>query len=498
MSFPQGDIEEKYEILRKLAEGGMGAVYIVRHRLLDELRVIKIIRPHLAEKAHLKERFHREAQAAIKLRHPHIAQIYDFVIDENDVGYTVMELVDGLTLKEIMKAGPPPIAFTLEVAAQSLQALGYLHQQGYLHRDVAPDNIMVTAGLDGAPMVKVIDLGLAKRFADELDLTSSGMFVGKVRYASPEQFAQPRRRLGPPSDLYCFGIVLYQMLTGVSPIQGSSFEEVIAGHLLSQIPEFSETDPDGRVPPPLRQLLVELLAKDPSKRPATAEKVFGRLAPLRSSEVPSYRQIEQKVDITALGGRLTRAAAVADFRAGVERRAEPTGGLSTLAATRRLNVSKHRARAWSLPSARAGRRIIALAVSLALIGGAIWFRQTGVLEQLWLTRQVDETPVPTPGNAAPGRLVIDAAPWAQITRIEDSTGRQVTLDGDGLFTPAVIFLEAGSYSLVLEHPTAGSKELRARVNSSAVTRASAALRTTTSDSYLEQQGLTELVRKAGS
>ena len=496
MSFPQGDIEEKYEILRKLAEGGMGAVYVVRHRLLDELRVIKIIRPHLAEKAHLKKRFHREAQAAIKLRHPHIAQIYDFVIDENDVGYTVMELVDGLTLKEILKSGPPPPAFTLEVAAQTLQALGYLHQQGYLHRDVAPDNIMVTAGLDGAPVVKVIDLGLAKRFADELDLTSSGMFVGKVRYASPEQFARPRRRLGPPSDLYCFGIVLYQMLTGVSPIQGSSFEEVIAGHLLSPIPKFSETDPEGRIPDPLRRLLVDLLAKDPAKRPATAEQVFTRLAPLRSSEVPIYREIEQQVDGTALGGRLTRAATVVDF-GGVDRR-RPTSDDTQFEPTRRLDAPREPSSNRRRRPIRLGARIAALTLSLGLIGGAMWLRQAGVLEQLWLTRLADEASVPIEGAAAPGRLVIDAEPWAQVTRVVDSEGREVTLDAAGLFTPAVLFLEADSYRLELEHPTAGRQELRARVSSAAVARASAPLSPTTSDSYLEAQGLTDLVLKAGS
>ncbi len=496
MSFPQGGIEEKYEILRKLAEGGMGAVYVVRHRLLDELRVIKIIRPHLAEKTHLKERFHREAQAAIKLRHPHIAQIYDFVIDENDVGYTVMELVDGLTLKDILKSGPPPQAFTLEIAAQTLQALGYLHQQGYLHRDVAPDNIMVTAGLDGAPMVKVIDLGLAKRFADELDLTSSGMFVGKVRYASPEQFARPRRRLGPPSDLYCFGIVLYQMLTGVSPIQGSSFEEVIAGHLLSPIPDFSETDPEGRISDPLRRLLTELLAKDPAKRPATAEQVFTRLTPLRSSEVPTYRDIERQIDATALGGRLTRAATVVEF-GGVDRR-RPSSEETEFEPTQRLDALREPAVNRRGRPIRVGARVAVLALFLVLIGGAIRLRQTGALEQLWLTRLADEPSVPIAGGMAPGRLVIDAEPWAQVTRIVDLEGREVTLDPEGLFTPAVLFLEAGSYRLELTHPTAGKQELTARVSPAAVARASATLSATTSDAYLEEQGLTDLMLGAGS
>ncbi|HEV7519168.1 MAG TPA: serine/threonine-protein kinase, partial [Thermoanaerobaculia bacterium] len=188
---PLQRIEGKYEILSKLKEGGMGAIYKVRHRLLDEVRVVKLMRPQLLENADLQARFVREARFAIKLRHPNVAQIYDFTVDEEDgTAFIVMEFIDGLTLEEVLAAhGPPPLGLTLEIAQQSLRALGYLHGKGFIHRDISPDNLILTAGADGEPLVKLIDLGIAKAVeAGGQGLTQTGTFLGKVRYASPEQF----------------------------------------------------------------------------------------------------------------------------------------------------------------------------------------------------------------------------------------------------------------------------------------------------------------------
>jgi serine/threonine protein kinase len=283
-AIPNRRIEGKYEILQKIREGGMGAIYKVRHRLLDEVRVIKMMRPQLDADAEFKARFIREARVAIKLRHPNVAHLYDFTMGDDDVAFIVMEFIDGRTLEELLKAvGPPPLGLAIEIAQQSLRALGYLHSKGFVHRDISPDNLMLTEDPDGNPQIKLIDLGIAKVVGGaDAHLTKTGTFLGKLRYASPEQFSAA----GVPSadargDLYSFGVVLYELLTGVHPILGSDPSSIIAGHLFRPPLPFDQTDRDGRLPPALRAAVMRALAKNPDERYATARELALELAACR-------------------------------------------------------------------------------------------------------------------------------------------------------------------------------------------------------------------------
>ncbi len=280
MSLPKSVIEGKFEVLHKISEGGMGAVYKVRHILLDEPFVIKVIRPQHEGDEDLQKRFLHEAQAAIRLRHNNIAEIKDFSIGDDGTAYIVMEFIEGATLKQILTSqGPPDLGLTLEIADQSLKALGFLHRQGYIHRDVSPDNLMLTRTPDDEPLIKLIDLGLAKRLESEGDLTTTGMFLGKVRYSAPEQFkGEP---LDQRSDLYSFGIMLYQLLTGQSPIEGAEFSQFIAAHLFKPPVDFESSDPEGRVPPGLRRVVLKTLEKDRDQRVQSAEELASLLAPFR-------------------------------------------------------------------------------------------------------------------------------------------------------------------------------------------------------------------------
>ncbi|HYN20378.1 MAG TPA: serine/threonine-protein kinase [Thermoanaerobaculia bacterium] len=285
-AIPLRNFEGKYEILEKLREGGMGAIYKVRHLLLDEVRVIKVMRPQLVRNEELKGRFQREARLAIRLRHPNIAQICDFTVDErHGTAFIVMEYIHGMTLEDMLKtAGPPPLGLALEIAQQSLGALGYVHSKGMIHRDISPDNLMLTEDANGNALVKLIDLGIAKSLAGgDGQRTATGVFLGKVRYAAPEQFGiEGSPDMDARGDLYSFGLVLYELLTGRYPMRGQDPNSIIAGHLFRPPIDMSETDPGGRVPPGLRRLVLSALAKRPEDRPSGAQELACALAPYRS------------------------------------------------------------------------------------------------------------------------------------------------------------------------------------------------------------------------
>jgi serine/threonine protein kinase len=283
LATPLDRLEGKYEILEKIREGGMGSVYKVRHRLLDEVRVVKVMRPHLADDEILRERFLREAKVAIRLRHPNLAQIYDFTMDERGYAYLVMEFIDGFNLQETIKLlGRPPLGLVLEVSRQSLDALGYLHQKRVIHRDISPDNLLITRDEDRALQVKLIDLGIAKAHQDGEDsLTSAGTFLGKVRYSSPEHF-QTHEGGGftAASDLYSYGVVLYELATGTYPIKGTSVASLISGHLIHPPLDFASSDPDGAVPTELRTIVLKALEKKPEDRYESARAMRDALSPL--------------------------------------------------------------------------------------------------------------------------------------------------------------------------------------------------------------------------
>lgn len=442
-------IEEQYELLHKLAEGGMGAIYKVRHRLLDELRVVKTVNRLHASNAAAHRRFSQEAKAATQLRHPHIAQIFDFVIDEEGGAFLVMEYIDGVTFKQLLKmGGPPPFDLAIELAIQSLEALEYLHSRGYVHRDVAPDNLMLTRAERGTPLVKLIDLGLAKRPSDQLDLTATNMFVGKVRYSSPEVFKRGKGKASAQSDLYSFAVVLYELLTGDCPIRGSSFEELATAHLLEAPPDFAQTDPEHRVPDEVRALLLAALAKDPAKRPTSARAMAETLAPFRAPvglEVPSVILPGDGEDPTlGFTDALDPESQMPTLAAG-EAPTPPARHLTTSTAPRRAQPPRE-------PEAQAGRsatrpRRLAMAVGLlALLAAGAYVG----LDQWRSSEPVQSGPPPTLAPAF-GRLAIDAVPWGRITSVLDADGREVPI-GDPRETPRLLALPAGTYEVRLEHP----------------------------------------------
>lgn len=290
----------------------MGVVYKVLDQHLNRVLVAKtILVPDTAtpqEQEEFRERFLREANLTSQLNHPNIAHVYDRYGD-----WIIMEFVDGPTLRELLDEGLPPIGLTLEIARQILRALGYLHRKGSIHRDISPENLMLTQDPEGAPLVKLIDLGIARSIADSgPQLTAKGGFIGKPRYAAPEHL-DDREPLEVPSDIYSLGIVLYELLTGVHPFRGRTASLRPGGPRPSPL-SFKVSDPRGRVPTDLRAVVIKAIAEEPERRFGSAEALASEIAKIQSrfpldpevteplGKYPNVRPIELP---TPIAGELT-------------------------------------------------------------------------------------------------------------------------------------------------------------------------------------------------
>ena len=315
MSSSAGPIEGKYEVIAKIREGGMGAIYKVRHRLLNELRVIKVMRPEVAESADQRKRFLREAQTATRLKHENVVSFYDFFVDDEGTAYMVMEYIEGINLRDMIRqCGPIPVGLALFLSKQSLSALSYLHRKGIIHRDISPDNIMMMQEEDGTLHAKLIDLGIAKlaRAEEQEQLTAADEFIGKLRYSSPEQLTKraSSSQIDGRSDLFSFGVVLYEGLTGVCPYGGGSLQDILQHRLHKPPFAFTETDPRGKVGPALRTAVLRALEKKPEDRYQDAEAFAAALAAIPAGDSPVQDPAQVKA-YAANAIEVARKAAIA-------------------------------------------------------------------------------------------------------------------------------------------------------------------------------------------
>ena len=300
-----GELSKHYEVLGELHRGGMGAVFKVRHRHLDQLRVIKVIRAELQGDPEMHERFVREAKLATQIQHRHIARFFDFTIDENGTAFMVLEFIAGCNLKQFFNDAGGILAPDLvrDLSVQGLTALAHFHSRQLVHRDISPENLMATKGYSGDLLVKLIDFGIAKHLASETHLTRTGLFMGKVLYASPEQFGGAEN-VDARGDLYSFGIMMYELLTGKVPFHGSQVD-VLSGHLQKEPPPFSETDPEGRIPEDLRAIVLKTLQKSPDDRYQTADEMVELL-----SDLDLEGSAESQTAINGLSARVEEESTV--------------------------------------------------------------------------------------------------------------------------------------------------------------------------------------------
>jgi tRNA A-37 threonylcarbamoyl transferase component Bud32 len=269
-------LDEKYEILDLLGVGGMGEVYKARHVHLGAYRCIKVMKPSLLSDPVYRQRFLSEARLATQVHHPNVAVLHDFSFSENGSSYMVTEFIEGMTLRQWEEAnGRFALSLAIEVAMQVLNGLEHIHRRGLLHRDISADNVMLFFDADRHAHVKIIDLGVAKDLSKEPVTTQAGVFMGNPKYMSPEQLGElpEGESLDGRTDLYSFGVVLYEMLAGVPPFQARTASGYIVQHLTAQAPPL----PDA--PPALGAVVLRCLEKDRRNRFADARELAQALAP---------------------------------------------------------------------------------------------------------------------------------------------------------------------------------------------------------------------------
>lgn len=256
----------RYQIIKKIGDGGMAFVYQAKDKLLNRIVAVKVLRPEFVDDKDFLAKFKREAEAVANITHPNIVNVYD-VGQEGKVHYIVMEYVDGQNLKEIIKNEGVLDEYTaLDITKQIAQALSAAHKKGVIHRDIKPHNILIS---NEDRQVKVADFGIAKAVSNST-ITNIGSIIGSVHYFSPEQAkGQP---VANNADLYSLGIVLYEMLIGRVPFRGDSPISIALQHINEEI-EFTQEEKT-KIPHSIRTLISKMTEKSPEDRYQSAEEVI--------------------------------------------------------------------------------------------------------------------------------------------------------------------------------------------------------------------------------
>ena len=255
--------EGRYQLVEVLGRGGSSVVWRAYDEELQRQVAVKVLAGTPVEDPALQVRFHREARHVASLTHSNIVSVYDFGTDRGQ-SFIVMEYVEGRSLRQILKTSEPlPVPVVAQIATDTLSALGHAHERGIVHRDIKPGNILVTP----QGLAKVVDFGIAKSLDETTELTVLGSFVGTATYASPEQFASSQ--IGPESDLYSLGCVLYHCVAGHPPFEADDVQRLILQHRFADPPSIGSVRSD--LPSSMSAAINVALQKDPADRFPNAE-----------------------------------------------------------------------------------------------------------------------------------------------------------------------------------------------------------------------------------
>lgn len=410
-------LNDRYQLLNVVGGGGMAQVYKARDNVLGRVVAVKVLREQYANDVQFVARFKREAQAAANLAHPNIVNVYD-VGQDGDLYYIVMENIAGENLKDLInRSAPLPVDTAISIAAQILSGLEYAHRSGLIHRDIKPQNVLITP--QGG--VKVTDFGIAKSVSD-LGLTEAGLALGTAHYFSPEQ--AKGERVVPQSDIYAVGVTLYEMLVGRLPFESDSAMGLAYKHISEMPAPPSRLNPN--VPPKLDTIVMRALAKEPQQRYTSAAEMERALRNLEATgqqataAIPVVRPtivgggVQSPVTANRRTARAGRPAevvpATGSLRTGA---AVPRGGIPAAAGAAAVSASgaatRHmtsplaapasvalrpgvsRSQAGSGGCATVGMGLLVIVLLAGLVGLGVWFApQIGNL--------LSVAPVPSPTN----------------------------------------------------------------------------------------------------
>lgn len=498
-------LDGKYEILFRLGLGGMGEIFKVRHVHLGEERVVKIMRPNIATDDDSLKRFLHEARLATMVKHRNLAMLYDFATLEDGSYYMVWEFIDGSNVQKwITQNGPMPPRIVVEISVQALAGLQALHQMGVIHRDISPENIMITQDFHEKLLSKVIDFGIAKQLSEGeggQGLTQTGMFLGKLKYASPEQagFLKEGEQLDARSDIYSYGILMYEMLAGRAPFVSTNPQSYILKHATEKPLPISELNPNVKVPAKLEAIIFKTLEKDRTKRHPSAAELIAELEAIREEIPPdevhgvgeklvTISQARTMADLSApmVTGKTLKKKTVqarstpgsAGTMSGDSTVVERAGGASTMSGDATVverQGASPTAASGPAPTvverqyggeastviepigvrpkkSRLGLTIGIAAVLVLALGAGWWFTKDTVGPGDQAGDVVDVVPdAASPGRLAPGEgALLLSANRGELQRVINArTNEEVSIDLADRSLPLRLHLDAGMYELTM-------------------------------------------------
>jgi len=273
-------VADRYHVVKKLGEGGMGQVYLAEHVKMGRRSAIKVMNPSMVHDPDAVARFNREAANASRINHPNVCAIYDFGETPDGLIYLAMEFIEGEPLTDVLERdGALPLPRATAIFLQTAEALQAAHDLGIVHRDLKPDNIMLTGRKGGGDTVKVVDFGIAKAVGGDQagqKVTKTGLVVGTPEFMSPEQLSGDP--LDGRSDLYSLALVFFRTLTGGLPFQATSVQETMIKRLTDEPAKLAAARPDLSFPAGLQTVLDTALARTPAQRYQTVVKFAADVA----------------------------------------------------------------------------------------------------------------------------------------------------------------------------------------------------------------------------
>lgn len=314
----------EYTVVKKLGEGGMGAVYLARQDVIEQTVALKVLHANAAESQEIVQRFYREAKVISMLTHPNIVRVFIFGRSEDNLLYLVMEYVKGRELRdELDRRGRLDELLAIKIMKQSCSALAEAHDLGIIHRDLKPDNILLTEFRGEENFVKILDFGIAKindpDGGPQQQLTQAGIVYGTPEYISPEQ-AQALE-LDARTDIYSMGCILYELITGQTPFSDKNPVTTLTKHVFEKPPTPNQILP-GQVAPTMEKIIMKALEKKPEDRYGSAMELFEALVG-REREIMAERNLGTK-DTYFPGSELTGMYQVSQLQHYLDNAAEPS------------------------------------------------------------------------------------------------------------------------------------------------------------------------------